>query len=217
MTLPWNIRRTAITRGEIMAFTKIDEEIILHGGVTPLPDSPQLQPAALKEKFDEKGNAACVAFNNLIDEISAAVTGARNIGAEVPSDVSASANLQSVINALALMAVAADNDRHTHTNKTTLDDITSEWVSTIGDLLTLMSSVESIATTTMTSTSQTELPTSKAVASYFTGQMNTIKGAIYPVGAVVWTDGTDPLTVYGVGTWQQVETTENLTAWKRVS
>jgi hypothetical protein len=200
-----------------MAFEKIDEELILNGGVKSLPDSPQLQPAALKAKFDELGDAACVAFNNFIDAISAQ-SGFQNIGAVVPTGITASANAQSIMNVIAGIAVSCDANKHSHLNKTTLDAITSELWGQVTTLLELMSAVQTIGSNSMTPTLSTELPSSKAVAAYLTSQISTIKSAVYPVGAVVWTDGTAPATVYGFGTWTQIETVEEgLAAWKRTA
>lgn len=199
-------------------FDKISEDIIQNGGVKSLPDSPQLQPAALKAKFDEMGDTACAAFNHFIDQISAAQTGALNVAATAPTGISASGNVQAILNVIAGIAVACDADKHSHLNKTTLDTITSETWGQVGDLLTLMSAVQSIGANSMTPTSPTELPSSKAVAAYLTSQVSAIKSEVYPVGAVVWTDGTAPATVYGFGTWTQIETElEGLAAWKRTA
>jgi len=199
-------------------FDKISETTIETGGVFPLPDSPQLQPAALKAKFDELGKTACEAFNHFVDQISSAQTGALNVAAVAPTGISASNNTQAILTALGAIAVACDDERHSHLNKTTLDTITSETWGQVGNLLTLMSAVQSIGANSMTPTSTTELPSSKAVAAYLTSQISTIKGEVYPVGAVVWTDGTAPATVYGFGTWAQIETDlEGLAAWKRTA
>lgn len=201
-----------------MAFTKIDEDIILHGGVTPLPDSPQLQPAALKAKFDEKGDAACNGFNNFIDEISTPATGAKNIGAEVPTGVTAPANVQGLINVLATLAVACEDERHWHENKTALDEITGTFLENVTGLVETLGSVDSIATESLNPGSTTEIPASSAVAAYFSGKRNDILGYVFPIGSIVFTiNNMDPANLYNFGVWGIVDTVKTMTAWVRTA
>lgn len=200
-----------------MAFTKIDEEIILHGGVTPLPDSPQLQPAALKAKFDEKGDAACNGFNNFVDEISNPTTGAINIGVTVPDNITSVANVQALFNTLAVMAVASETDRHTHDNKSILDDIDVAYKAVLDDITTALNGITSVATSNLDPASTTELPTSSAVAGYFASRSTDILNTVYPIGSAVLTKGANPHNLFGFGTWSNEGTVGSLSAWSRTA
>lgn len=200
-----------------MAFTKVSEDIILHGGVTPLPDSPQLQPAALKAKFDEKGQAACETFNNFVDDIADPAKGALNIGATAPQGITSVANVQAVLNTLAALVVGCETDRHTHDNKSILDDFDVAYKATLDDITTALTGITSVATSNMDPTSTTELPTSSAVAGYFTSKKNDILGYVYPIGAIVLTKGTSPYNLFGFGTWTSEGVVGSLAAWSRTA
>lgn len=198
-----------------MAFTKVDEAEIRAAGVTPLTDSPTLPPAQLKEKFDQKGDMALEAFNNHIDEISAD-TAAANIGAAVPTGVTAAGTVQSVLGGLALLAVAADAVKHSHENKQLLDGLTSGQFSGYDSLVTNYGSISPV--TTLNALSNTSLPTCKAVADYISALGFKTFDAVYPVGCIVFCEsGVVPATLYGQGTWTSVGSAGDLIAYKRTA
>lgn len=196
-------------------FTKVDEQEIRAAGVTPLPDSPTLQPAALKQKFDEKGDMALSAFNNHIDEITAN-TAAANIGAVVPTGVTAVETIQAILGGLALLAVPADELKHSHENKAVLDTITS------GQLLGYDAIVAAYAGTTPVTTlnalSNSGLPTCKAVADYVTLLGYASFDSVHPVGEIVLCEsGVTPASLYGRGTWTSNGVVGSFTAYKRTA
>ena len=82
-----------------MAFTTITDEEIEGLGVTGLPDTPGLSTEDMQAKFDEYSVFLKDKFKNLIDELEA-VTAATNIGAEVPQNVTADENIQSILEGL---------------------------------------------------------------------------------------------------------------------
>lgn len=198
-----------------MAFTKVDEAAIRAAGVVPLTDSPTLPPAQLKAKFDEKGDMALDAFNNHIDEITAD-TAASNIGATVPTGVTASATIQSILGGLALLAVAADSVKHSHENKTVLDGITSGQLAGYDALVTNYSGISPV--TTLSVLSNTSIPTCKAVADYITGLSYTTFDTVHPVGEIVLCEsGVSPASLYGRGTWTSQGDVGSFTAYKRTA
>lgn len=196
-------------------FTKVDEAEIRAAGVTPLTDSPTLPPAQLKEKFDQKGDMALEAFNNHIDEISAN-TAASNIGAAVPSGVTAAETVQAILGGLALLAVPADAVKHTHENKAVLDGITSGQLAGYDAIVTNYGSIA--PETSLSPLSNTNVPTSKAVADYFGMLGSSIFDISHPVGSVVFCEtGVAPATLYGYGTWTSVGSAGDLIAYKRTA
>ena len=196
-------------------FTKVDEQEIRAAGVTPLPDSPTLQPAALKAKFDEKGDMALSAFNNHIDEITAE-SAAANIGAVIPEGITAIATVQSALNGIALLLVACDELKHWHDNKVVLDSITSAAISSYDALVTMLSGITGIEET-LSPLDNTKIPTSKAIATYVTGRDSTIQSAVHPVGCLVLCeDGTSAGSLYG-GTWSKVGTVGDYDVYKRTA
>lgn len=107
-----------------MAYTKVTDEDREGKGVTGLPDVPQLTTSEMQEKFDELGNVGIDALNNLIDELEDE-TGADSLGATVPEGLEAEANVGSILGALSHGISNLEGDSHTHTNKETLDTITT--------------------------------------------------------------------------------------------
>lgn len=198
-----------------MAFTKVDEAAIAAAGVIPLTDSPTLPPAQLKAKFDEKGDMALDAFNNHIDEIEA-TTAAANIGAMVPTGVTASTTIQSILGGLALLAVAADSVKHSHDNKSVLDGITAGKIAGYDALVTNYSGISPV--TTLSALSNTSLPTCKAVADYITVLEYTTFDTVHPVGEIVLCEsGVSPASLYGKGIWTSQGDVGSFTAYKRTA
>jgi len=82
-----------------MSFTNITDEELIGKGVTGLPDTPGLSTEDMQAKFDEYSVFLKDKFKTLISELEA-VSGALNIGAEVPQNISAEGNIQSILNGL---------------------------------------------------------------------------------------------------------------------
>ena len=203
-------------------FSKVDRAKIAAAGVTPLPDSPLLQPAALKQKFDEKGDMALEAFNNHIDEISAE-TGALNIGIRTPSGITANPNIQGNIDAIALLVTLNAADRHNHANLDTLNSITPGQKEDYDRISLLLQNIEQVRNAmTVASASSTDIPTTEAVAEFVRSYDYTslLLDVFYPVGTVYQsTSATNPSGSIG-GSWtkigQQNVGTSIVRIWERV-
>ena len=203
-------------------FSKVDKAKIAAAGVIPLPDSPQLQPSALKAKFDEKGDMALEAFNNHIDEISD-TTGALNIGMRTPNGIVANPNIQGNIDAIALIVLLNQASRHSHANKEVLDTISQDQVEDNSRISLLLHDITHVRNViTVAGASNTDIPTTKAVSDfvhdYDYGAL--LLDIFYPVGAVYQsTSAVNPSGNMG-GSWtkigQQNFGTKIVRIWERI-
>jgi hypothetical protein len=203
-------------------FRKVDPDKIAAAGVTPLPDSPLLQPNALKQKFDEKGDMALEAFNDFIDAINAR-TAALNIGAEVPEGLTANSNVQGVLTAMWLIVSLNAGARHEHYNKTVLDTITQAQKEDYDRLSLMLQTVQHVRQViTNAAASDSDIPTTKAVAdfvrTYNYGSL--LRDVFYPVGTVYQsTTAVNPSGTIG-GSWTKLgESTvggKQVRHWERV-
>lgn len=82
-----------------MSFTNITDEELVGMGVTGLPDTPGLTTEEMQAQFDEYSVFLKDKFKTLISELEAA-TAALNIGAEVPQNITADGNIQSILEGL---------------------------------------------------------------------------------------------------------------------
>lgn len=82
-----------------MSFTNITDEELVGKGVTGLPDTPGLSTEDMQAQFDEYPEFLKDKFRTLISELEA-VTGALNIGAVVPENITADGNIQSILDGL---------------------------------------------------------------------------------------------------------------------
>ena len=224
MTLALNTHRAA-TESEDVMFTKITDDDRVGKGVTGLADTPELETTDMQMKFDELGNMGIDGINRLIDELASEDadkgTGASNIGVQVPEGIVATANVQAVLNALAILVEANDGARHTHENKATLDAITAMVKSGYDRLVTLLTGITTLDAASLTN-SAAAIPTSAAVlASLGTYTYDNLKRAIFPVGSVVLnTTGVNPSQYIG-GTWTEIydlfSATSGVYAYRRTS
>ena len=185
-------------------FNKITDEMRLGKGNVGLPDTPGLTTPEMQAKMDELGNLAIDGHNAHIDELGAN-TAAANLGATVPTGITANENIQSVLTALAILALNVAEKKHGHDNKSTLDSITTAVKSGYDDLVQVFSGINAVQQS-MTAT-ETSVPSSKAVISYVDGVDVSEKAfnASYPIGTVFMTTSTvDPFTLFGYGQWQEL-------------
>lgn len=192
-------------------------------GVSQLPDSPQITAAELKRLFDSLGNLAIDHFITHIDEISAE-TAASNIGVTVPQGYTSSPLLQSLLNEIVLKLSGALADRHTHSNKDTLDGITADTKQSYDDLVALLNGIASIQTTL--SDSNTYIPTSHAVATHIQGAIanasfvkpEQLLDDIYPVGSIYQTTSAtlNPTVKFG-GVWELRSTESGIKKYERTA
>ena len=200
-----------------MAFTKITNEDRQGKGNVGQPDTPLLTTTEMQEQMDSLANLAIDAFNTHIDEISSE-NGAANIGCTVPTGFVASANLFSIIDAIALVAKQADNAKHTHPNKTLLDGISDTTLNAINNLVSIFAGITGVDSSV--SSSAAKIPNSLAVTNFVVNYdiKTKVRDAIFPIGAVYTTTLLDPDSLFGTsGKWQLIKTEDGIKYYKRLS
>ena len=187
-----------------MAFKKITDEDRQGKGNVGQPDTPGLTTAEMQEVMDSLPNLAIDKFNELVDALNA-TTAAVNMGAEVPTGISAQPNVQSILNAMVLNLALNTQARHTHANKAALDSISQAALDGYNRLSILLAQILSLETAI--TDNDAALPTSGAIVDYVAAYDIRAKvlAAAYPVGAVYSTTGTSPTTLFG-GTWTLLDT-----------
>ena len=154
--------------------------------------------------MDSLPNLAIDKFNELIDALNDGKA-ATNMGAEVPTGITAQPNVQSILNAMVLNLSLNTLARHTHPNKPALDSISQEALDDYNRLSIMLTAILSLETSI--TNNNAALPTSGAVVDYVTNFdiRSKVLAAAYPVGSVYSTTGTSPTTLFG-GTWTQLDT-----------
>ena len=198
-----------------MALTHITDEARTGKGVTGLSDTPGLTTAALQEKFDELGNLAIDGTNKALDELESKY-GASNIGAIVPSGISASDNVQGILNAMAFTVNSMSSKSHQHANKAVLDGISQALKDGYDKVSNTFSGADTFDQTVEDST--TSVPSGAAIVSYLKGidAKKIIVDIVYPVGSVYMSAmNISPSSVLG-GTWETINPgIASVFAWKR--
>jgi hypothetical protein len=145
--------------------------------------------------MDSLPNLAIDKFNELIDALNA-TTAATNMGAQVPSGISAQANVQSILNAMVLNLSLNTQARHTHSNKPALDGITQNAVDEYNRLVTMLTPI--VLVETFLTDNPAAIPTSRAVVEYIRDydMKSKILAAAYPVGSVFSCRGINPTTYF---------------------
>lgn len=187
-----------------MAFDKITDEDRAGKGNYGQPDTPELTTSDMQLQMDSLPNLAIDKFNDFIDVLNSNKA-AKSIGAEVPTGIQAQENVQSILNAMVLNVGLNTQNRHSHSNKTALDTITQEALSSYDRLVTLLDAILSIETSL--TNNGAAVPTSAAVAAYVANYdiRTKVLNTAYPVGCVYSTKGTSPTTLFG-GTWSLLDT-----------
>lgn len=190
-----------------MAFEKITPEDRAGKGNFGMPDTPALTTSEMQEQMDSLANLAIDKFNDLVDVLNSVVA-ATNMGAEVPTGITAQPNVQSILNAMVTTLKLCSDARHAHLNKTVLDGISEEKIADYDRLSSLFALIM-LVTSTVTDNQQA-IPTSAAVKSYVDNYDLTqkIKDTTLPVGMVVSVVGINPTVIFG-GTWSLVDTDAN--------
>lgn len=190
-----------------MAFDKITAEDRNGKGNFGMPDTPALTTSEMQEQMDSLANLAIDKFNEFIDKLNAE-TAAISVGAEVPSGITAQKNVQSILNGMVTMLSLCDVAKHTHANKEVIDGISAETIAAYNNLVTLLSSIEVIASSV--SNNANALPTCAAVKAYVDNFDVTqkVKNAAYPVGTVYSGVNVNPSVLFG-GTWSLIDTDAN--------
>ena len=187
-----------------MAFKKITDEDRAGLGNVGQPDTPGLTTAEMQAVMDSLPNLAIDKFNELVDALNDA-RAATNMGAEVPTGITAQPNVQSILNAMVLNLALNTSARHTHANKAALDGLSQEAIDDYNRLSIMLTSILSLETSI--TDNDAALPTSGAVVDYVTNydMKSKVLAAAYPVGSVYSTIGTSPTTLFG-GTWRLIDT-----------
>lgn len=147
-----------------MPFTKIEAKDYDGKGVTGLPDIPRLDTLDMQKKFDELATDIIIPkFNQLIDALAKS-DAASLIGATAPSGITAENNIQSILAAIAVICIAANNKKHSHANKLILDNISQDSVSSWDAVVTLLSGINGVINSVVSD--ETKLVTGKAVSDY---------------------------------------------------
>lgn len=187
-----------------MAFKKITDEDRAGLGNVGQPDTPGLTTAEMQAVMDSLPNLAIDKFNELVDALND-TRAATNMGAEVPTGITAQPNVQSILNAMVLNLSLNTSARHTHANKAALDGLSQEAIDDYNRLSIMLTSILSLETSI--TDNDAALPTSGAVVDYVTNydMKSKVLAAAYPVGSVYSTTGTSPTTLFG-GTWRLIDT-----------
>lgn len=184
-----------------MAFSTITDEMREGKGNVGQPDTPDLNTSDMQALLDELPNLAIDFINTHIAELEAK-TAAGNLGADVPTGLSANENIKSVYTAIWNAVQQNTNKSHIHSNKEYLDAITQSVKASYDKVVALLSGILAVETT-ITSV-DTAIPTSKAVVNYVATAdiAQRAFNECYPVGTVYSTTQiSNPNALLGYGTW----------------
>ena len=199
-----------------MSFTKITSDDTAGKGNVGQPDTPDLTTTEMQEQMDSLPNLIIEKFNDLIDGLNG-TTAATNMGASVPSGISALPNVQSILNAMVTDLALCVTAKHTHSNLTVLEGINAPRLQGYDNVVTLLTGI--VAIEQLLSNDNTKIPTSKAVKDFVDSYdfKAKILSAAYPVDTVYSTTGTSPTTLFG-GTWNLLDTdSKGVKRYKRIS
>ena len=151
-----------------MAFTTITNADLVDKGVSGLPDTPNMEASELKARFDSLGNLTVQKIRQLVIELEAQ-TAAISLGATVPTGLTAAKNVQSIINALNAIVQQNTASRHTHTDLTALNGITTSVKQGYDQTVLKFNTIQSVQMAVHDS--DTEIPTSGAVVDYVNARL----------------------------------------------
>lgn len=146
-----------------MSYTKVTDEQRTGKGVTGLPDIPQLSTADMQAKFDELGNEAIDALNNLIDELESQ-NGADSLGAKVPAGITAEPNVGSILVAYGLLLNNLGSKAHVHANSNVLNSISAEVKQEYDRVASILNAINSFDNGVLDDAGS--IPTGHAIVSY---------------------------------------------------
>ena len=192
-----------------MSFSKVTEQMRQGKGNVGQPDTPNVTTTEMQEIMDELANLAIDSFNTHIDELTAN-TAASNVGAQVPSGLTANENVQSILTVLSVSALDTASVKHSHANKTVLDSITESVKDGYDLLVNTLAGIESVQSAITDSNSA--IPTSSAVVAYVAAQniAQKVINAAYPVNSVYsTTSNLNPLSILGYGSWTKIGSTDS--------
>lgn len=151
-----------------MAFTTITTADLTNKGVVGLPDTPDMEASELKQRFDSLGNLAVDRIKTLVSELemeSASIS----LGASVPMGLTASKNIQSIINALNNIVQRNAELRHTHINYDVLETITEEDKANYDNNVLMLQNINNVSM--IVHDSDSEIPTSGAIVDYVNARL----------------------------------------------
>lgn len=198
-----------------MALKKITNADTAGKGNVGQPDTPALTTTEMQEQMDSLPNLIIEFYNELVDKLSD-TTGAAQIGAEIPTGISALGNVQSILNAYATHLVLCVAAKHSHANMQTLEGLSDTLFAQYDSLVNILGAITDVESTL--SNSGTSIPYSSAVKNYIDNLdlRQAVLSAAYPVGCVYSCVDGVPSTVFG-GTWTLIDTDDQgVSRYKRI-
>lgn len=146
-----------------MAFTTITAEDLVNKGVKNLADTPDMEASELKARFDSLADLAIDKIKAIVSELEAD-TASVSLGASVPEGITATKNVQSIINALNMIVQQNAQNRHNHNNLEILETISEDVKSGYDQTVLKFEDIQSVEM--IVNDSDTQIPTSGAVVDY---------------------------------------------------
>ena len=200
-----------------MPFTKIEAKDYDGKGVTGLPDIPRLDTLDMQKKFDELAKDVAIPKHNvLVDELSGE-TAADDLG--IADDIADFSNpakkIKPLLVAFAKKIKENSNDRHTHKNKTVLDNITDTAIKAWNKVSNLFTNIDGVEDVVSGRTSK--IPSSFAISQYVQqmGGGDMVK-SIYDRNGNGIVDDAEALGGKAAGEYQTAESQELQTTSKTV-
>ena len=200
-----------------MPFTKIEAKDYDGKGVTGLPDIPRLDTLDMQKKFDELAKDVAIPKHNvLVDELSGE-TAADNLG--IADDIADFSNptkkIKPLLVAFAKKIKENSNDRHTHKNKTVLDNIADTAITAWNKVSNLFTNIDGVEDVVSGRTSK--IPSSFAISQYVQqmGGGDMVK-SIYDRNGNGIVDDAEALGGKAAGEYQTAESQELQTTSKTV-
>lgn len=146
-----------------MAFEKITDTDLVDKGISGLPDVPGLTTTAMQAKFDELSKDVIIPkLNAIVEGLNGTEVG--NSSKVIDPTEQKEKNIQNTIDAIYAIVAANAEAKHTHSNKTDLDKITSTFLDAVSSLIQMLSGISSVATSV--TDDDTIIPTAGAIVDY---------------------------------------------------
>ena len=146
-----------------MAFEKITDTDLVDKGISGLPDVPGLTTAAMQAKFDELSKDVIIPkLNAIVEGLNGTEVG--NSSKVTDPTEQKEKTIQNTIDAIYAIVAANAEAKHTHSNKTDLDKITSTFLDAVSSLIQMLSGISSVATSV--TDDDTIIPTAGAIVDY---------------------------------------------------
>lgn len=146
-----------------MAFEKITDTDLAGKGILGLPDAPSCSTTEMQAKFDELSKDVIIPkLNAIVDGLNGTEVG--NSSKVTDPTEQKEETIQKTIDAIYAIVAANAEAKHTHSNKTDLDTITSTFLEAVSSLIQMLSGISSVATSI--TDDDTTIPTAGAIVDY---------------------------------------------------